>query len=86
MVDVLVDQRLVATFLRETSVELLHATLKAGKRWEGCGWNTTRAALALQDLTGASLVSSQLTSYLNAFLFSMDSVRDLEISQLDVTA
>ena len=80
------DPKLVTSFLKDATLEVLHATLAAGTRWEGGGWNTTRAARVLADLSGVSLVSSQLSQYLQAFLFSMALVRDVEITQLDLAA
>jgi len=74
----------VTTFLKEATVEVLHATLAAGSRWEGGGWNTTRAARVLEELSGVSPVSSQLNQYLQAFLFSLALVSDVEVTQLDL--
>ena len=76
--------QLVTSFLRDASVELVHATLAAGYHWEGGGWNTTRAAKVLEELTAVSLVSSQLAQYSHAFLFSLALVKDVEITQLDL--
>ena len=57
-------------FLKESTVEAIHATLAGGMRWTGAGWNTTKASRVLENATGVGLVSSKLTDNMQAFLFS----------------
>ncbi len=62
---------LTARFLKETPLENLSATLSAGSRWQGTGWNTTRAAKELKRVAGISMVTGSWPEYLGSFLFSL---------------
>ena len=57
------SEDLVGRFLRESSIEQVHATLSAGYRWSGAGWNTTKAATRLKKLCGVTMVSGRIQEY-----------------------
>ena len=59
--------------------------LAAGSRWSGAGWNTSRASRALQSLTGVPLVSSDLDSYKNAYLYALAILLDVDIPSLNLS-
>ena len=75
---------MVVRFLKESAVEAIHATLAEGMRWNGAGWNTTKASRVLENATGVGLVGSKLTDYMQAFLFSLALVKEVEVETLDL--
>ena len=79
------NEMLVARFLAETSVELVHTTLAAGHSWSGAGWNTTRASKEMHRLSKVALVASEITEYSHTFLFSLALVCGVEVQQLELS-
>jgi hypothetical protein len=77
---------LVRRFLRASTVEDVHATLNAGYRWAGYGWNTTKAAVETRKLSGVVLVSAKLQDYSHAFLFSIALTKGVEINQMELSS
>ena len=73
--------REIAVFLKEKSARA-GDLLAAGARWSGAGWNTSRASHALHSLTGVPLVSSDLDSYKNAYLYALAILLDVDIPSL----
>ena len=61
--------RLVRNILTIVTPEQASAILAAGTRWDGTGWNTTRAAKALYDICNVALVTGEVRTYKEAFLF-----------------
>ena len=74
-----------AEFLKEKVVPKAADVLAAGARWSGAGWNTSRASRALHSLTGVPLVSGDLDSYKNAYLYALAILLDVDIPSLSLS-
>ena len=66
----LFNARAAVDFLKTSSAETVQQVLAAGGQWNGMGWNTTRAAKTVKELTGVALVTGNFREYLHAYLYS----------------
>ena len=78
------DPDLVLEFLATSSPEAVQDIISCGDRWDGGGWDTTKAAKRVRALTGLALVSSNLRDYLNAFVFSLALAAGVAVPSLDL--
>ena len=59
--------------------------LTAGLRYDGSGWNTSKASQALWDITGVALVRSNFQFYRDIWLFVLAMVGNIEVPNLDLS-
>ena len=83
--DLFLNPRAVKKLLSETSQEVLHLVLQAGQNWEGGGWDSTKCAKTLRQLTGVALVSPRAVDYVNAFLYSLVLAANLDVTLAELS-
>ena len=59
--------------------EKASAILATGVKWQGGGWNTSRASKTLYDLTGVPLVTADFTQYRNSYLYALAMFWSVEV-------
>ena len=81
----LFNQSAAVQVLKTTPPEQLQQVLVAGGNWGGAGWNTTKAAKKVKELTGVAMVTTNFKEYLHSFLYSLALAAGVEVEALDLT-
>ena len=66
-------------------LETINAIITAGAQWNGCSWDSTKAAKRIRELTQLAMVTNKLADYLNAFLFSLALSAGIDVPQIALT-
>lgn len=56
-----------------------------GATWNGYGWDSTKAAKKIREMTQLAMVTNKLPEYLNAFLFSLALSAGIDVPQIELT-
>ena len=75
---------LARDFVAQVSKETATLVLNQGHKFNGWGWNTSRASKVVYDLTAIPLVTSSVGEYRDSFLFAIAMAKEVEVIGLEL--
>ena len=70
--------------LRNATKDEVLAVLAAGGKFGGTGWSTGKASRTLFGLSGVAVVKSSVQPYINAWLFAIALITQMDLPQFDL--